>query len=765
MAAPFDRATRKRAQALLDAALDALGLAERYASRSLSTAQRRRVLHELRVQCRAALRARADRFVASVGFAEGDVPKKPPARKVRLFVAKVKGFLRDAFLAGALALFGPDAAGMKPVPGLHAILGQPGVTAQDEDSLAQSLAAQDTLLDELEQAVSAGERAVGQKLAADVSAYAASLWAAAQEAQRRRALRAGRMEGRRAHFGSDEPCHPCQDAAADGWMDPTYLLPIGQTPCGSHCHCAYEWRFIDPPGAAATMSKLSKAERDKLPESDFGDPKRRLFPIVDQDDVESAAHLIGKAKDKDAVKARVIAIAKRKKFRIPEAWDDRATAEMSAHFATFDLGSPEASASADVVLYPNSLLFEAGDYPDKDFSLSPEELCLAAESFSDPVPVDLEHVPTVLDGSLGELREVRPSEDGQKLFGTVAIPKWLDAVLPEGKRKVSCTWDRETKTLGGLALVVKPRITDAALMSAFAAAKEPAVFKGAHRTGHGAYTIQNVHDMAARAGALCDPDNSSSSRFTSSRERSTIQQIHDHAVKGGARCAIMNDRSVAMYGAENPPHQRRRSMTLKERFLALFGKTETPPDDAAVDGFLTALKAEAANPETETATTPEKPAAPASFADSPEAKAMQAKIEKLERENRVAAIQRDAVVFADAEIAAERSLPSERNDLIADFTQAALDDHENPRKVTFSAADGKAVSGGRIDYLKAKHARRPRTLLTREQLLPDDLPEGARVVFAAETDKEKKPSDERLAKLMSYSELGRHALKQQKAGK
>lgn len=507
------------------------------------------------------------------------------------------------------------------------------------------------------------------------------------------------------------------------------------------------------------MSKLSKAERDKLPESDFGDPERRLFPIVDQDDVESAAHLIGKAKDKDAVKRRIVAIAKRKKLTLPEAWDSKATAEMSASFAAFDLGSPEPA--ADVVLYPNSLLFEAGDYPDKGFSLSPEELCVAAESFADPVALDLEHVPTVLDGNLGELREVRPSEDGQKLFGTVAIPKWLDDVLPPGKRKVSCTWDRETKTLSGLALVTRPRIADAALMSAFAAATAPAAFAGPHRTHHGAMTIQQIHDLAARTGALCDPDNSS--RFTSGRERSTIQQIHDHAVKGGARCAITNDRSVALYGAENPPHQRRRSMTLKERFLALFGKAETPPDDATVDAFLADLKTEVTKPET--AKPEEKPAPAASFADSPEGKAMQAKVEKLERENRLAAIERDAAAFATAEIEAERSLPSERADLIADFTQAALDDFEAPRKVSFSAADGKAATGSRIDALKAKHARRPRTLLTREMLRQEDLPEGARVIFAAEDPtKEKKPTDERLAKLMSYSELGRQAMKQ-KAGK
>lgn len=68
------------------------------------------------------------------------------------------------------------------------------------------------------------------------------------------------------------------------------------------------------------MSKLTTKQRLALPLSDFGDPKRRLFPIVDAADVDAAAHLIGKAADPAAVKARVISIAKRKGFSIPDAW-------------------------------------------------------------------------------------------------------------------------------------------------------------------------------------------------------------------------------------------------------------------------------------------------------------------------------------------------------------------------------------------------------------------------------------------------------------
>jgi phage head maturation protease len=70
------------------------------------------------------------------------------------------------------------------------------------------------------------------------------------------------------------------------------------------------------------MSNLSQAERDKLPASSFGDPEGRKFPIVDQDDVDSAAHLIGKASDPEKVKARIVAIARRKGLSIPDAWKE-----------------------------------------------------------------------------------------------------------------------------------------------------------------------------------------------------------------------------------------------------------------------------------------------------------------------------------------------------------------------------------------------------------------------------------------------------------
>lgn len=68
------------------------------------------------------------------------------------------------------------------------------------------------------------------------------------------------------------------------------------------------------------MSTLTTKQRAALPASEFGDPQNRLFPILDQNDVDSAKHLIGKAKNPEAVKRRIISIAQRKGLSIPKAW-------------------------------------------------------------------------------------------------------------------------------------------------------------------------------------------------------------------------------------------------------------------------------------------------------------------------------------------------------------------------------------------------------------------------------------------------------------
>ena len=53
-------------------------------------------------------------------------------------------------------------------------------------------------------------------------------------------------------------------------------------------------------------------------------PAFKPYATMDQSDVDAAARLIGKAHNPAAVKRRVIAIARRKGFSIPDAWQSGA---------------------------------------------------------------------------------------------------------------------------------------------------------------------------------------------------------------------------------------------------------------------------------------------------------------------------------------------------------------------------------------------------------------------------------------------------------
>jgi phage head maturation protease len=68
-------------------------------------------------------------------------------------------------------------------------------------------------------------------------------------------------------------------------------------------------------------------DREKVPAEDFGDPENRAYPIVIAEDVLDVAKLIGQADNPKAVKARIIAIAKKKKFPLPESWKEEERVE------------------------------------------------------------------------------------------------------------------------------------------------------------------------------------------------------------------------------------------------------------------------------------------------------------------------------------------------------------------------------------------------------------------------------------------------------
>lgn len=477
------------------------------------------------------------------------------------------------------------------------------------------------------------------------------------------------------------------------------------------------------------MAKWTAEKRRQYKQShpeNWGDKEHWLFPIEDQEDIDSAGHLIGKAKNPDAVKRQLLAICKRLKLTPPKAWQS----EMSrtADFAV-------ASADGDMVLRTGKL-WEAGDYPDKDFEMTPEENWAAVEAFGEALDVDLEHVPTILNGHLGKLQEVRLSDDGTEIEGTLAIPKWLNDVVGEEPLKVSCTWNREQKTLDGLALVMKPRVSDAAVMSAFAAFTETQFAGKRHDTPSGQSLLQMMHDDAARAGAKCSRSNTAdmarcSERNTvdmhSGHELEGIQAIHDVTVKHGAMCRSLSmagpNQTTGYYPGFSQGSAGDRSptsagpggvkMTLLDRVKQALGSAaSTEVTDEPAGGAAGAGAGAGAAAATETKPADMSAGQPANQPD-PRVQALEEQVARMQRES----IEKDAVAFATGLVRDGKATPAEAAKIAANFTQAAVDDAAHATKVTF----GEGQQGTRLDAFKAMMDARPANKLQADTLRSGDV--------------------------------------------
>lgn len=90
-------------------------------------------------------------------------------------------------------------------------------------------------------------------------------------------------------------------------------------------------------------------DRDKIPAEDFAGPNRS-FPIVTAGDVSDAASSLGRAKgDTAPIKAKIIAIAKRKGFEssLPKAWTDDGGKSLA--FKAWDQAASDAAAGASLL--------------------------------------------------------------------------------------------------------------------------------------------------------------------------------------------------------------------------------------------------------------------------------------------------------------------------------------------------------------------------------------------------------------------------------
>jgi hypothetical protein len=367
---------------------------------------------------------------------------------------------------------------------------------------------------------------------------------------------------------------------------------------------------------------------------------------------------------------------------------------------TTDFAAPVTEDRDDVVIRTGKL-FEAGDYPDKAFSFDSDDLANAVATF-EPCEVDLEHTSTLLDGKLGTVQRIFAGEDGTSLMGEVHLPKWLDSLLDEGERKVSATWDRTSKRLMGLALVRNPRVSDAALLSAFSASE----FAGTrHDTPSGQMAMQRIHTAAVQGGAVCKR----TAQMASRHEMTAIQQVHDTAVSHGAQCESVGATQAGypLFSDTQSPSKPTRSIRMNIREW-LTGKAKedgieidekdleaafsTAPSQDVID-----LKEARAKLEAENA------------ALKAEQERQSAEFARLAAERRTA----DAVAFAQSVVSAHKMTPGAAEKLAVLAARVA----ESDSRVTF--AEGEKSMGALLQELC--EALPDFSLFTRPQIDPGEV--------------------------------------------
>ena len=115
-----------------------------------------------------------------------------------------------------------------------------------------------------------------------------------------------------------------------------------------------------------------------------------------------------------------------------------------------------------------SMIFKAGDYPDKGVVVTQADIArLAATASTIPISIGHPSTDSPIDGMMGVIKDIHAR--GEELWGTPEPAKWLDELLPEEVGvSVWLTWSPQR--LVDASIVSNPRVDGAGLRRALAAA-------------------------------------------------------------------------------------------------------------------------------------------------------------------------------------------------------------------------------------------------------------------------------------------------------
>jgi dihydroxyacetone kinase DhaKLM complex PTS-EIIA-like component DhaM len=354
------------------------------------------------------------------------------------------------------------------------------------------------------------------------------------------------------------------------------------------------------------------------------------------------------------------------------------------------------------------IIFVAGDYPDKNFKMTKEEVAEAVNKFTGPVALDLNHhTRTIkrLDDRLGKLTSITHDGNGT-MFGTVEIPEWLNEIAckdDEGKDlplPVSCGFAKD-KRIVKLALTDTPRVAPAAVFAAFSKAHPDEQIEEEELNLVGGGEISTELSEAVKEAAVnLSPEAMATFAAEFVKKFNEGQSVQPSTFIDSELSGTADDKNTKEINMNSE------KVTLLNRMLAFF-------DSNSAD----------AGTETSTETTETETAAPAVVAPVKEKtsdfsaelaaeKAAREAVETQLKEFKAASLKTQASALASEIISGKHAQESDRTAIEAAFSQALADDEANPAEIQFSA-DSK---GSRVDFLKNVYGSKKVVPLTEETL-------------------------------------------------
>lgn len=214
------------AEAILRHCLRRLGFRKRYNAGELSGAEHLELLAAVTQYGRDWLRHEAEQFAAH--YMESPVTRaigSAFAGQLGRFFGRVKQFVREHIVAGAMALLGPAP-----------------LTGEELEAAERNAQKQEQFFDRFHEAMKQTPPPSPDQFAARTESYGNAAWQAAQVMSRMAAQKIFRFERRVLGNPKTEHCNDCPPIAAMGWQPIGTLPLIGETECNGACLCSFRFK-------------------------------------------------------------------------------------------------------------------------------------------------------------------------------------------------------------------------------------------------------------------------------------------------------------------------------------------------------------------------------------------------------------------------------------------------------------------------------------------------------------------------------------------